>query len=761
MNAPLARPQLEHAQLAAAGYAEALLHVTAAIANAVRPDEVYAALVDQVARVVGADSAGLWLVDEPARAAELKRSIGYAEPTRVRMTRLLLDMPIPVLDAIRRREPVWIRSQGELLVQYPHLSAWVTPGRSYRISCLPLFADDRCVGALALTIDEGLVGSAHERDFLRLVARYAGQSLERLRLLDAERHSRALADAAAARLSVLSEASQRFAETRDLEPLLAAVCRELSVKLGSCVNLALLQSDGKLHLAAAEHPDAEATRQLLALWKQHPVKPGEGFTGGLLVGGEPACIPLVGPEGQAKLAPAAFHDFLERYPSFAVMGAPLKVSGRIIGTVTASRVNPGETYLAEDVALLAELADRAALAIENSRLYGDTVAARFRAEQLYRFAETVVRADDVAPVLDAALTALGNILKSDRSAVLLFDERGVMRFRAWRGLSDGYRQSVDGHSPWAAGEHAPRPVLVADAQREETLASYRPLFEREGIRALAFIPLVTRGKLLGKLMLYFDQPHDWTAAEVELAQQVSNHVASVVARFAAVSKLEETLRANELFAGVLAHDLRNPLAAIESAAQVTLRRADNEPLTRAMSRVLSSSERMRTMIDQLLDFTRVRTGGELVLEPRQTCIFDLCTRAIDELELAHPQWKVVKESRGDTTGTWDPDRLLQVVSNLVANAGQHGAPGGTIDVRVDGTSPQHVELTVHNEGLIPETEVPSLFDPFRIRKPKRGAMGLGLGLYIVHTIVRQHRGEVSVRSTPETGTTFTVRLPRT
>lgn len=760
MNAPLARPQLEHAQLAAAGYAGALLQVTAAIADAVRADEVYTALVDQVARVVGADSAGLWLIDESGRVAELKRSLGYAEPAKSRMTRLLLDTPIPVLDAIRRCEPVWIRSQSELIVQYPHLSSWVTPGRSYRISCLPLFADGRCVGALALTIDEGFVGSAHERDFLLLVARYAGQSLERLRLLDAERKSRALADAAAARLSVLSEASQRFAETRELEPMLSAVCHELSVRLGSCVNIALLQSDGRLHVAAAEHPDAEATKQILALWKQHPVKPGEGFTGGLLVGGEPACVPLLPAGDLEQRSPAEFRDFLRRYPPYALMGAPLKVSGRIIGTVTASRVNPGETYLPDDVALLAELADRAALAIENSRLYGDTVAARFRAEQLYRFAETVVTADDVAPVLDAALTAVDNTLKSARSAVLLFDERGVMRFRAWRGLSDAYRQSVDGHSPWAAGEQAPRPVVVTDALRDASMASYRELFEREGIGALAFIPLVTRGKLLGKLMVYFDRPHDWTAADVALAQQVSNHLASVIARFTAVSKLEETLRANELFAGVLAHDLRNPLAAIETAAQITLRRADNEPLTRAMSRVLSSSERMRTMIAQLLDFTRVRTGGELALEPRQTCIFELCTRAVDELELAHPDWRVVKQTRGDTTGTWDPDRLLQVVSNLVANAGQHGA-GGTIDVHVDGTSPEHVELTVHNEGLIPQTEVPSLFDPFRVRKPKRGSMGLGLGLYIVHTIVRQHRGEVAVRSTPEDGTTFTVRLPRT
>ena len=98
------------------------------------------------------------------------------------------------------------------------------------------------------------------------------------------------------------------------------------------------------------------------------------------------------------------------------------------------------------------------------------------------------------------------------------------------------------------------------------MVAYVPLFRSEGIGALAFVPLVSRGRLLGKFMIYYDEPHVFAPAEVETALSIANHLASVIARFSAISALEETIRGNELFAGVLAHDLRNPLGAITTAA---------------------------------------------------------------------------------------------------------------------------------------------------------------------------------------------------
>jgi signal transduction histidine kinase len=115
---------------------------------------------------------------------------------------------------------------------------------------------------------------------------------------------------------------------------------------------------------------------------------------------------------------------------------------------------------------------------------------------------------------------------------------------------------------------------------------------------------------------------------------------------------------------------------------------------------------------------------------------------------------------GDLSGTWDPDRLLQIFSNLVANAGQHGV-GGVIRIHLDGHHPEVVTVRIHNDGIIPEPLMPTLFDPFRGTQHQRyHSRGLGLGLFIVKEIVRAHGGTVDVTSAEAAGTTFTICLPR-
>ena len=386
-----------------------------------------------------------------------------------------------------------------------------------------------------------------------------------------------------------------------------------------------------------------------------------------------------------------------------------------------------------------------------------------RADQLYRFASAVMAADRLDEVLAAALDAIAGALGARRAAVLTFDDAGVMRFRAWRELSDEYRRAVEGHSPWSRDTVAPRPVLVPDVEAAPELAHLLPALRREAIASLAFVPLVTRGRLLGKFMVYLDQPHAYRAVEVEVAGTIANHLASVIARFEAVARLEETIRYNELFAGVLAHDLRNPLGAMMTAAQIVLMRDEDEGARdlRPLARIVSSGQRMTRMIDQLLDFTRARVGGGIELRPRHANLAELCSQVIAELELAHPDWMIERGVLGDSEGHWDPDRLLQIVSNLVANAGQHGKAGSGILVLLDGRAPEAVSLRVYNKGCIPPALLPSLFDPFRASRHRRDqARGLGLGLFIVKELVRAHGGQVDVTSTEDGGTTFTISLPR-
>ncbi|HVV84171.1 MAG TPA: GAF domain-containing protein [Kofleriaceae bacterium] len=755
--------QLRRNRASATDRAERLLRVAAAIAEAVSKEEVLSAVVDRVAGAVGASSAALWLRDDDGRRARLARAIGYAEPDRFH------DLPldggeavIPALDTLRTGEPIWLASKEALLRAYPHLATAVTAGRAYRIACLPIGSHGRTIGSLAMTFDEEREIGDDDRGFLQLVARYAGQALERLRLFDEERRARSDADRAVTRLGVLSRASRTFVEA-DLELglRLEEIVRELGLALGGSVGIALVERDGRIHTVAAHHPLPEA-EQALRDARLPPVELGEGITGLVVRDGKSILVPTADAAALAGRASPHYQAFLARFPIHAVLCVPLRARGRMIGAVTATRTRPGERYGTDDLELLEELADRAASAIENSRLHREHSEARARAEQLYRFADAAVGAERVEEVFEAALDAIEGALGTRRAAILLYDDHDVMRFRAWRGLSADYRAAVEGHSPWPREVVAPRPVLVPDVQADAGLAPYAPMLRREQIASLAFIPLVSRGRLIGKFMVYHPRAHDYPAGEIDLAGAIANHLASVIARFTAIARLEETIHYNELFAGVLAHDLRNPLGAIMTAAQtLLLRDGDGERNVRPLGRILTSGQRMTRMIDQLLDFTRARVGGGIDIQPRPANLADLCGQAITELEAANPDWRIERGVLGDQDGTWDPDRLLQILSNLIGNAGQHGDVDAGILILLDGRDPAAVTMTVHNRGAIPAALLPSLFDPFRGTRHRRDqSRGLGLGLFIVRELVRAHGGKVQVASTEAKGTTFTIVLPR-
>jgi PAS domain S-box-containing protein len=161
-------------------------------------------------------------------------------------------------------------------------------------------------------------------------------------------------------------------------------------------------------------------------------------------------------------------------------------------------------------------------------------------DAVYRFADAVSGAQALDEVLDAALDALLEATGAARASVLLADEDGVLRFRAWRGLSDRYRAFTEGRSPWPLDAEDPQPVLVEDIAG----ADYEPALERvmrkEGIAALAFIPLVRGGQQLGRVGLYRDAPHSWSERELLISRTVANHLGSVIARAEAQQALHDS-----------------------------------------------------------------------------------------------------------------------------------------------------------------------------------------------------------------------------
>jgi two-component system, sensor histidine kinase and response regulator len=228
-------------------------------------------------------------------------------------------------------------------------------------------------------------------------------------------------------------------------------------------------------------------------------------------------------------------------------------------------------------------------------------------------------------------------------------------------------------------------------------------------------------------------------------------------------ELANALRLSEMFVGILGHDLRNPLGTLVTGSQILYSQGLDDGKMRVLRRMIGAGERMTNMIAQLLDLTRARlAGGVGFIGTRQPIdVASLMQRAADELRGAYPNTTLTLEVKGDCTTTGDADRLLQVFSNLVSNALQHGTKGSAVVTTVQGDE-REVVVSVRNRGVIPRELLPTIFDPFRGRKGAgANARGLGLGLYISEQIAQAHGGAIEVVSSADADeTVFTVRIPR-
>ena len=225
--------------------------------------------------------------------------------------------------------------------------------------------------------------------------------------------------------------------------------------------------------------------------------------------------------------------------------------------------------------------------------------------------------------------------------------------------------------------------------------------------------------------------------------------------------LQRTVHFYNMFIGVLSHDLRNPLGAIMMGAQVGQMHTRDEKEKKIFSRILSSSERMARMIEQLLDVTRIRAGNGLVLKRGEVDLKAVCRQIIGEVRTTHGDCKIQLKVIGSALGFWDADRLAQALSNLIGNAIQHASGPPVVQLEIDGDDDDRVRFSVRNEGAIAQSLVPTIFDPFRrAEHASRKTAGLGLGLYITKEIAEAHGGEVRLHSSEVSGTTFTIELPR-
>jgi signal transduction histidine kinase len=253
----------------------------------------------------------------------------------------------------------------------------------------------------------------------------------------------------------------------------------------------------------------------------------------------------------------------------------------------------------------------------------------------------------------------------------------------------------------------------------------------------------------------------WIEIRGRVARDESGAFAGACGTVQDVTHRKEPEVFRDLLLATLSHDLRDPLTAIQIGTSLLLRREKLEARgTQTAKRVITSAKRISAMVDQVLDFTRLRVRGSLPCNRRLSNLGLIAAAVVDEMDLAHPGRPIELEHDGNLDGQWDADRLTRLVSNLVSNGLLHGDPTTPITVRAFDRGADAL-VVVHNFGTpIPRAELDTIFDPFRRPARPRTSVGLGLGLFIAYEIARTHGGKMWATSSREEGTEFSALLPR-
>jgi signal transduction histidine kinase len=214
----------------------------------------------------------------------------------------------------------------------------------------------------------------------------------------------------------------------------------------------------------------------------------------------------------------------------------------------------------------------------------------------------------------------------------------------------------------------------------------------------------------------------------------------------------------ERLIGIIGHDLRNPLNSMVMAGSLLRDELGASSSTRGLAeRIVQSGGRMGRLLDELVDFTRTRFGAELQLNLTVFDLSEVCLDILGEFRLI-ARTKIAFLERANVFGSWDRDRLCQVMSNLIGNAIEHAAPASRVVVEVRQESEVGIFKVSNCGAPIPPEALPFIFDLFHRVPGRPSGKHLGLGLFIADQVVRAHQGVIDVVSDSSI-TTFTVRLP--
>ncbi len=664
----------------------------------------------------------------------------------------------------------------------PEYLSIIRADRSRSVLVVPIRIGERVEGLIY--VNNRVVrpfGDREQAALLRL-ADHAAAAIRNSRLFAAERAAREEAEATQRRLAFLGEVSTLLASSLDYEQTLASLARLAVPMLADLCVIDVRAADGTIQRVAAVH--ADPGKQALAAVLQERFAPdpdGPHPVAEALRTGRPLFAPEVTEPVLDAIAVDPEHRRLARalaYTSYVVV--PLVARGRTLGAISLVSGESGRRYTAADLALAEELARRAALAVDNARLYGESEARRRSAEALTETGRLLSHTLSPTEVAERVVGRVRDLIGATCAVVYRLDRpAGVFRALAvsgqtGRGFTDDIEIPFDmGTIGLAVRER--QPVMTPDLLRDPRIVVGPDLAARLASaphRAGLAVPLIAHGEVIGALFLGDRVGRRFTPDEVRLAENFADQAAIAFSNARlyegerrARNEAEAANLAKDQFLAMLAHELRNPLAPIRSGIYLIGQRLSTDPIVqRARAIIERQLTHLTRLLDDLLDVARITQGRiELVKAPLElaTAVSE-AVEATRELAEAKGHSVRVELPRAPLRLEADPTRLVQIIGNLLHNAVKYTPAGGTIVVTAR-PEPDWVVLAVQDTGIgIPSGMLPRVFDLFAQldASPARSEGGLGIGLTLVRRLVELHGGQVSARSEGVgRGSEFIVRLP--
>jgi len=598
-----------------------------------------------------------------------------------------------------------------------------------------------------------------------------------------------IAEAAERRVAFLAEASARLASSLDVEATLTTIADLAVPALADWCFVEVLER-GRVRPAAVRHSNPQMVQLAREVLTRYPIDLDAPFgTGKVLRLGQSELNREIQDDVLRSVAQDEEHlNILRRVGFRSSLSVPLKdVDGRSVAVLSLVASDSGRRFAEGDLALAEEVARRAGAALARATLFAAGQAALRRATALQKVSSALVSALSGAEVGRVIVEHGREAVGAAAGSLALYDgSQRVLRVIATVGYSEAtaaaYREF-----PLVPGRPVSDAIIRDAAIYEPSLTSLDaeypyagPVLQGTGFEAFVALPVRVGQRPAGGLSFSFTEQREFDAEDrafletlAAQAGQALDRARLVEAERAARMEAEEANRAKSEFLATMSHELRTPLNAIAGYADL-MEMGIQGPLTadqrESLLRIKRSQLHLTGLINEVLNYARLE-GGAVTYDIRPIALADVVGAAVPLVEPQRSTKAIALEVRLADRGKpsvralADPEKVQQILLNLLANAIRFTAPGGMVTVEVPPEPNERgmAEVRVADTGIgIPNDRLEAIFEPFvqigrSLRNPGEGT---GLGLAISRDLARAMGGDIRARSEVGRGSVFTLELPR-